>query len=119
MKIDGSVQSEKTKPILKRMNVNFCARGCYDSKPAIRVACKPTFTVWQCRLKRCGGNTSLQRRRRQRKRQTGPNCLLVCETERTEGEKAQDDKNGRIKYAGYWNLCLTGCFLSSAKVGKS
>ncbi|MBA7620416.1 hypothetical protein ES703_27765 [subsurface metagenome] len=35
----------QSKPILERMNVNFCATGYYESKPAIRVAGKPTFAV--------------------------------------------------------------------------
>jgi len=35
----------QSKPILKRMNVNFCATGYYESKPAICVAGKPTFAV--------------------------------------------------------------------------
>ena len=40
--------------MLERMNVNFCATGYYEGKPAIRVAGKPTFAVRRIRPQRDG-----------------------------------------------------------------
>ena len=45
MAAESQEKQSQSKPILERMNVNFCATGYYESKPAIRVAGKPTFAV--------------------------------------------------------------------------
>ena len=47
-------KQSQSKPILERMNVNFCATGYYESKPAIRAAGKPTYAVRRTRLERDG-----------------------------------------------------------------
>ena len=45
MVAESQEKQSQSKPILERMNVNFCATGYYESKPAIRVAGKPTFAA--------------------------------------------------------------------------